>query len=497
MNRLENTTPTPAPKSLPNLVVVGHPNQGKSSIVSTLLQDTTIQIASLPGTTTTSQSYPVQIQGQHLFNLTDTPGFENARKTLAYLQSHDTTADKRLDVIKQFIAEHKSNSSFAHECQILQPIIDGAGILYIVDGSKPYSPSYEAEIEILRWTGRPRMALINPIESSNYITAWQQALSQSFSSTLVFNACFSEFDKHIQLLRTFATIQPDWSTPLNHAADCMTEQRSNRQIEAATIITLALTEMLTTSISKTISQLDDPEPHKQPLKDKLLTKIRDLETTSRNELKSLYNLTTLYIDETDPLTLPDPLTDDIFTESASSIFGLSKSSLITSSAATGAITGGIVDAHTGGTSFLLGTAIGTAIGAGLGFIADQNLAKLDLPLTIQKNIRQNTLTLTAGPIAHINFPHVILSRLLYFHHIIANHNHANRTPITLPSDDNINLTKPAAKDINKFAKQLPKTHGPQKRQALITSLNQTITHLLQNLPIDQANDNTSTTNNIS
>ena len=62
-------------------------------------------------------------------------------------------------------AARATRSSFPDECELLRPIVEGAGILYVVDGSVPYGPEYEAEMEILRWTGRPSMAVINPIAS--------------------------------------------------------------------------------------------------------------------------------------------------------------------------------------------------------------------------------------------------------------------------------------------------------------------------------------------
>ena len=46
--------------------------------------------------------------------------------------------------------------------ELLTPILEGAGILYVVDAGAPYRENYEAEMEILRWTGRPSMAVINP-----------------------------------------------------------------------------------------------------------------------------------------------------------------------------------------------------------------------------------------------------------------------------------------------------------------------------------------------
>ena len=62
---------------------------------------------------------------------------------------------------REFLQAHVSDARFHDERELLRPIVEGAGILYVVDGSRPYGRQYEAEMEILRWTGRPRMALIN------------------------------------------------------------------------------------------------------------------------------------------------------------------------------------------------------------------------------------------------------------------------------------------------------------------------------------------------
>ena len=41
---------------------------------------------------------------------------------------------------------------FSAEVELLRPIVNGAGIIYVVDGAVAYGPDYEAEMEILRWT---------------------------------------------------------------------------------------------------------------------------------------------------------------------------------------------------------------------------------------------------------------------------------------------------------------------------------------------------------
>jgi hypothetical protein len=73
----------------------------------------------------------------------------------------------------------------------------------VVDGTVPYSRDFEAEMEILRWTGRPRMALVNRIGTGNHIEEWKKALGQYFSLVREFDANRASFDDRIRLLESF------------------------------------------------------------------------------------------------------------------------------------------------------------------------------------------------------------------------------------------------------------------------------------------------------
>ena len=63
--------------SAPVFVVVGHPNKGKSSIVSTLAQDDRVEIAPDPGTTTHSRCFPMRVDGRVLYTLSIRRGFSD------------------------------------------------------------------------------------------------------------------------------------------------------------------------------------------------------------------------------------------------------------------------------------------------------------------------------------------------------------------------------------------------------------------------------------
>ena len=198
-------TTTPAPR----FAVVGHPNKGKSSIVATLAADDRVVVSPVPGTTTVARRFPMTVDGRTLYELVDTPGFQRARRALDWLKAHAETAEERPAAVRAFVAAPEHAEAFPDEVALLGPLVDAShptGLLYVVDGSVPYGPEYEAEMEILRWTGRPSLALINPIGSADHVEAWRAALGQYFSVVRTFNAVTAEFSKRLELLRAFGQL---------------------------------------------------------------------------------------------------------------------------------------------------------------------------------------------------------------------------------------------------------------------------------------------------
>ena len=162
----------------PSFVLVGHPNKGKSSIVSTLAYDDSVQISDIPGETKKTKYHPLKVGDTILYKIYDTPGFENSKRALHWLKKNETTSREHPKILKKFVEENKDNSEFKEEIELLTPIVNGGAIIYVVDGSTPYKEEYEAEMEILSWSGNPSMALINKIANKDYINDWKNALNQ-------------------------------------------------------------------------------------------------------------------------------------------------------------------------------------------------------------------------------------------------------------------------------------------------------------------------------
>ena len=96
----------------PLFAVVGHPNKGKSSIVSTLAQDDSVAISPVPGTTVSDRTYPMIVDDEVLYVLVDTPGFQRARAALEWMQSQAGSAHERPAIVRRFVEAHRDDPRF-------------------------------------------------------------------------------------------------------------------------------------------------------------------------------------------------------------------------------------------------------------------------------------------------------------------------------------------------------------------------------------------------
>ena len=418
----------------PTFAIVGHPNKGKSSIVATLAEDETVVVSPDPGTTRQARGFQMQSDGRVLYELVDTPGFQRPRALLEWLQSHERSASERPAVVREFVARHEGDPRFRDECELLRPILAGAGILYVVDGAHPYGAEYEAEMEILRWSGQPRMALINMIGLGDHVEEWRRALNQYFSIVRVFDALRADFSKRLELLRAFRELTESdqaWARSLEQAADVLQRDREARRDRAAAEIADLLIEVLAASESAPCPEGADQAQLGKALTERLRKRIRQREHSARRAVQELYRHRSLRMQSPDF----ELLTEDLFSERSFSVFGLSNAQLSMTGAATGALAGGTIDLAVGGASLLLGAGIGAIVG-GLGAMLGSNrLAKVHLLGSPLGGYR-----LDVGPISATNLPWVLLGRSLLHHRLVAETNHARRESLVLDVDASEHFT---------------------------------------------------------
>jgi hypothetical protein len=407
----------------PVFAIVGHPNKGKSSIVSTLAQDESVAISPVPGTTVSNRRYPMIVDDEILYVLVDTPGFQRARAALEWMQNQPGSSRDRPAIVRRFVDLHRDDPRFAAECSLLEPVLAGAGILYVVDGSRPFGEDYEAEMEILRWTGQPSMALINMIGNSDHSEEWSSALGQYFRIVRIFDALTADFDKRVQLLLAFGQLREAWRDPLQRAVRLLEEEQGRRRKLAARLIAESISQMISLTRRRRLTGAADRSAEiRTSLQQEYKQALIALECQCRSDVEQVYSHRHLERHE----ALVQLLDADLFATQTWSLFGLTREQLVGTGAVGGAAAGGVVDVVTGGHSLLLGAGIGGLIGAVSAWVTADRVADirvLGLPLGGKE--------LCVGPMRNINFPYVVLGRALLHHKMVEDRTHACRGPLEL------------------------------------------------------------------
>ncbi len=408
----------------PKFAVVGHPNKGKSSIVSTLSHNDSIQISSRSGTTEQADHFTVNtIKGS--YDLIDTPGFQRPLRVLNWLEQHCNSASERAATVAKFVADSECKTQFKDEVALLEPVIDGAAILYVVDGSRPYGSEYEAEMEILRWTGQPSMALINPIENNDYIGEWESALAQYFKSVRVFNPMKADFEKHIELLQTFTHLNPKWAHVLGSIIDDLQNERATQQTTSVSILMHLIEDLCQYQNCQKVLSESQAKLIKPALEKQYKAWMKQREEKAIKELLTTYAhyQTKVSLDQFD-------LPPDLFDCDKWFAWGLDKKQLIYAGTAAGAVSGAALDVAVAGSSLMAGAIGGGLIGAGSAWFSADKLVDIKI-----KGLPLGGYQACVGPIKNRNFPYVVIGRFIHLFKQISQLNHANRQALDFNASD--------------------------------------------------------------
>ena len=414
---------------IPKFAVVGHPNKGKSSIVSTLSEDSSVVISPLPGTTSQARYFSLKLDGKLVYELIDTPGFQRPQQTLDWLEANTDNVSERAHAVRQFVDAHRSDPKFHDECELLTPLLDGAGILYVVDGSKPFGIEYETEMEILRWTGQPRMALINLIDDDDHIEQWRRALDQYFSLVRVFDALNADTATKLSVLRSFGEIYQPWEGPINDAVAQIERNHQRRRKLAAQETSKLIHFALSAQRTRRCPEAEDISFIQNELGQKLRDDLRAKEKVFQRDLAAIYHHRNIETQDGEV----EALAFDIFSEESQTLFGLSKIQLAVSGAVSGGVAGTGIDVMVGGTSLFAGAAIGAVIGSMSALFGGDKLSKQKV-LGVPLGERQ----LTVGPFQNPNLPWILLARASLLHSLVSERNHARRDAIKLRAITSVN-----------------------------------------------------------
>jgi len=447
--------------SYPKFAVVGHPNKGKSSIVASLALDDSIQIGNTPGTTQVKRGFPLKVDGKIVYELFDTPGFQRARRVFAWLEAQgEVPANKRADVVRKFVFEHKENPRFRDEVELLEPILNGAGVIYVVDASKPYGAEYEVEMEILRWCGQPSMAILNLIGDEDYRDEWSQALGQYFRMVRTYNPMSAGHEEHIELLESMAQLKEEWTKPIKEAIKVLERLHEQKIEQSVKEISDYMGRVLSFVYSVKLLTDEASTEQKEHAKEGYRSKIIALEKKEREGIEHLWSHHNVEKKESS-LELDEV---GLFSKESASIFGLSQKELVITAASTGAMTGAGLDLVVGGSSFFLGTLIGGVVGGVGAMFGFDNLYEVKV---LGQNLGKRELTI--GPMQNLNFPYVLLGRALYHALLMAKRSHAVRSRVELENSSFTEqiITADMRKNLEKIHHKLRKSEELEKEELAV------------------------------
>ncbi len=403
-------------QKIPEFAVVGHPNEGKSSVLSTLAEDDSVRISPIPGETRECRRFPVIIDSREVIAFVDTPGFQNPRRTLQWMQNYQGP-DERLLV--DFIAAHGDDPAFHDDCRLLKPLIEGAGIIFVVDGSRPIRNMDKAEMEILRLTGRPRMAILNCKEDeSDFLDQWQHEFRKHFNSIRVFNSIRATYAQRIALLESLKGIDQTIESVLELVIRAFKEDWAARTRRSAGLITSMLEEVLSYRKTVVLPEGGGEEELQEKMQAAFTVFVGKKERSTHRRIRRLFKHNIF----TPELPTHSILRQDLFSEKTWRFLGLDKRQLIMTGGLSGAALGAGLDLAAAGITFGVFSALGGMLGAAGAALKGRDILSGIRLLGMKLDQQQ----LRFGPVTNIQLMYILLDRALLFYSLVINWAHGRR-----------------------------------------------------------------------
>ena len=393
---------------VPEFAVIGHPNEGKSSVVSTLAEDDTVRISPYPGETVVCRTYPVMIDGREVIRFTDTPGFQAPRKTLDWFQAYDGAPDA---AVTAFIQAHKDDDLFRDEIELMAPLKKGAGIIYVADASRPLRKVDTYEMEILRLTGLPRMAIINAKSSEyDYTDQWKAEFRKHFNAIRIFNAHNATYSERILLLESLKHIDQEWQPALDMVISAFKQDWDKRNAFVADVVLNLLSDVVSHEVSLPYKTDREKKETRKKLEEKYVKGLDAIEKKAHRTIRGLFKHNIFDIE----LPADSVVRQTIADQSTWQVLGLTRKQVVTAAAAIGGSAGALLDVTVLGHSLGMFALLGGAILGGSAYFGGEKIMK-----TRVKGMRLGKYRMSIGPADSIQLMMVYLDRaFIYYTHVI-------------------------------------------------------------------------------
>jgi len=416
---------------VPTFAVVGRVNMGKSAVIATLREiddNDLIRVSTTPGETTRCQVHPVIFDGREYLRFIDTPGFSRPVEAMRAIQQIHGAGTPGPASLREFL--NQPGEDFGDEKRLLAPLLDGAGVLYVVDPGRPLRDDFLAEMEILRWTGQPRLAVLNrrdPTPGPDE-EAWRTRLGASFNLVRSFDAHRARYDERLRLLRALLDIEERHRPVLEQTIQLIERDWQQRREIAAEILIDFLQAALGLRVHTTLEERDALLESRRNRKAELLAQ-RYYQELAELERRCFERLLDVYLHR---LLKAEARGEafvgiDLQSEETWTKWGLSRAQLTLVAALTGGAAGVVFDLSTGGLSHGLGTIFGALGGGAAAWFKGGSLP--DLRMDWRGGVKLATgegRALTLGPPRSSNFPWVLLDGVLLRYQAILSRAHGRR-----------------------------------------------------------------------
>jgi len=359
-------------KMTPVFVITGAPNKGKSTFVKAMTNDPDVVVKSTARTTVESKPYHYfkknsEGEKEKLLTLWDTPGFENQAQVYEIFSDWKKEGtESPLELIRKYINTYKDHPEHRFEVEIFKPLVNFACIIYVADCSKSFNKEdYLREIQLLKFTNFPRIAILNPIDGNQHIESWREGLREYFHNIKVFNPHKTTFKEKISTLGALSHLHDEWEKPINYVIEVLEKQREQILEESARIIRKTVLEIFDKEFEVNFDPLKDETEHKA----ELLKQARSFVIKKMNSSQAIIN-SLFGIDIEIELT-GNYQDNDLFSETVRKR-NLSPHERGFIWAIAGGSIGVLVDAASGGLTFGVFTAILGSGGYAAGYFSDFN-----------------------------------------------------------------------------------------------------------------------------
>ncbi len=343
------------------IAVVGHTNTGKTSLVRTLTHDRSFgEVRDRGGTTRQITSVMLEVNGQALIELNDTPGLENAPELIEWLDELPGERHDGPERIERLLRDGQARRRFDQECRVLELMGQVDVGLYVIDAREPVLEKYLDELAVLGRCARPLVMVLNfTAAADSREDQWREALARlGLHSVLAFDAVVRDPATELRLFEKLKGLLDAFAPTLN--AWMSEREREDHRRQGAALAAIADLLIDVAACRRHYALKNDRE--RQARLEDIRREVRRREQVCVDVLLDLYRFGREdYRDEDLPLT-DGRWPDDLFDPQTLAHFGIHAGKF----AGAGAGAGLVFDISTAGLSLGTGTLVGTLAGAGAG-----------------------------------------------------------------------------------------------------------------------------------